>query len=250
MPTPVNHLVLAQEMRASHRFSPPVNHFLEEEWGPFLLGNTAPDVQTVNGHARDATHFYTIPPTGKVAAYRTLLAVHPHLAHPTHLPPAHAAFVAGYLAHLLADEAWWHTIFHPFFGAGAEWGTWPERIFLHNVLRTYIDRQDQARLDDGVDRDLARVEPHNWLPFTADGALCRWRDRLVEQLEPGHHIRTAEVFAARMKIPAAQIEEALASPEQMERLFERLPCENLVAYRAHVLKESVDLVDDYLGGYK
>jgi hypothetical protein len=241
---------MAQEMLASHRFSPPVNRLVTEEWGPFLLGNTAPDVQTVNGHARDTTHFYTIPPSGNVAAYQTLLTAHPGLAQIERLSRGHAVFVAGYLAHLLADEAWWHTIFHPVFGVGAEWATWRERIFLHNVLRTHLDRADQARLDEGVDQVLAEVEPRSWLPFAVDGALCNWRDRLAEQLTPGHRIHTAEVFAARMDIPAAQIEEALASPHQMGRIFEHLPRERLQAYRDSVLRESVDLINDYLGGYK
>jgi len=246
MPTPVNHLVMAEELMEGGRLVPSVRSILEGERGPFLLGHTAPDVQTVSGQPRRETHFYTIPPSGDVPAYRALLEAHPELADAGRLGPARAAFIAGYLAHLLADEMWWRGVFHPFFGPQAGWGSWRERLFLHNVLRTYLDRVDQARLDDSVGRVLAEAEPEGWLPFVRDEDLRGWRDLLVEQLQPGRRIRTAEVFAARMHLPAEAVEAALNSPGQMARIFRHVPPSQLEAYRADALRRSVGLINQYL----
>ncbi|HHS97491.1 MAG TPA: hypothetical protein ENK08_06270, partial [Chloroflexi bacterium] len=212
MPTPVTHLVMARELVEGGALSPPVQSLLEREWGPFLLGHTAPDVQTVSHQPRDETHFYTLPPSSTTPAYRRLLRTYPELARADRLPSDHAAFLAGYLAHLLVDEQWWREIFHPFFGPEAGWETFERRLFLHNVLRTWMDQEDQARLDGREAQALARAEPRGWLPFVRDEDLRAWRDLLVEQLQPGRQVRTAEVFAARMGLPAEAIEATLRSP--------------------------------------
>ena len=246
MPTPVNHLVMAREAVESGLLSPAVRDLLEREWGAFLLGHTAPDVQTVSGQPRHATHFYTLPPTGETPAHRVLLSAYPQLARASRLASDHAAFVAGYLVHLLVDERWWREVFNPCFGPEATWGTFRERLFLHNVLRTWLDLQDQKRLDGGEAAALVRVEPHGWLPFVDDESLRAWRDLLVEQLRPGRAIRTAEVFAARMRVPTDLVQRALDSPEAMARIFRHAPRSLLQAYRTEAVRRSADLLNCYL----
>jgi hypothetical protein len=239
---------MAQEMLSSGRLSPPVLRVLRSTWGAFLLGITAPDVQTVSHQPRRTTHFYDIPPRGDRPAHATFLVDHPSLARAQQLEDAHASFVAGYLAHLVADEAWWREVFDPFFGLHAGWGEWEERIFLHNVLRTHLDRQDQARLNGDVAGSLASARPNHWLPFVEDEAIRSWRDDLVAQLQPGHHVRTAEVFAARMHLEAEVVEEALNTPQQMDRIFRHASRSALRAYRTGVLHRSIEVINTYLGG--
>lgn len=246
MPTPVNHLVMAQEIRKDERLTGSVRRALEVDWGPFLLGNAAPDAQTVSHQPRRETHFYDIPPSDETTAHRAFLAAHPELARPEALAPDHAAFIAGYLAHLVADEAWWRQVFNPCFGIDAEWGEWRERIFLHNVLRTHLDRVDQSRLNGSVVGALEQAEPHHWLPFVTDDVLVSWRDLIVAQLLPGEHVRTAEVFAERMHVSPAQVEEALDSPDQMARIFGHASRADLARYRSGVLRRSVELINAYL----
>lgn len=246
MPTPVNHLLMAREVLEQGKLIVPAQRVLQAQYGAFLLGHTAPDVQTVSGQRREETHFYTLPPNTTTPAVQALLDAHPSLAHAEFLEPPHAAFMAGYLAHLLADELWWREIFHPFFGPNAEWDSWEERLFLHNVLRTWLDEQDQARLNGREAELLARVEPRGWLPFIQDEALRAWRDELVEQLRPGHRIRTAEVFAERMGVPAEALEKAARSPEQMAWIFRHVSPEHLQRYREKVTDQSVRLINRYL----
>ncbi len=149
MPTPIQHLALAEGVLRGGDLLPAMHALLMQQRGPFLLGHTAPDVQTVSGQAREETHFYAIPRTTERPAHETLFAAHPALARAEALPPPQAAFVAGYIAHLLLDELWLDEVFFRYF-AGQEWGTRRERSFLHNVLRTWMDRQDLQRLDGSV----------------------------------------------------------------------------------------------------
>lgn len=246
MPTPINHLVMASEVLQRGALVAPARHLLQTQYGPFLLGHTAPDVQTVSGQRREETHFYTFPLRNTLPAVQVLLDTHPALARAELLEPAHAAFMSGYLAHLLADELWWREVFHPFFGPDAGWGTWEERLFLHNVLRTWLDEHDQTRLDGREAGALSGVEPRGWLPFIRDEDLRAWRDDLVGQLRPGQRIRTAEVFAERMGVSAELVEMAAHSPEQMAWVFRHVPPERLQRYRDAVLHRSAHLLNNYL----
>jgi len=241
------HLALAKEILGGGDLPPAVCRLLTQQRGPFLLGHTAPDVQTISGQARDETHFYSIPRTADRPAHETLFAAHPRLARAETLPPAQAAFIAGYIAHLLLDELWLESIFQRYFLQG--WGTLHERLFLHNVLRTWMDRQDQRRLDGSVAAGLREAEPQGWLPFVSDQHLRAWRDWLVEQLGPGHSVQTAEVFAQRMGVSAAEVEAVLRSPQQMEeRVFCHIPRAALKSFHDTGYARSVALIAHWYAG--
>jgi hypothetical protein len=246
MPTPATHLSLAEEILCGDDLSPAVRRLLIQQRGPFLLGHTAPDVKTVSGQGRHESHFYTIPRTSDRPAYELLFNAHPLLARAESLPPPQAAFIAGYIAHLLLDEIWLDDIFRRYFLQ--DWGPLRERLFLHNVLRVWIDRRDQRRLNGSVAMALREAEPQDWLPFVSDEHLRAWRDWLVEQLSPGQRMQTAEVFAQRMGISAAEMEAVSRSPQQMaERVFCHIPRAALRSFHDTGYERSVVLMNWYIG---
>ena len=245
MPTPVMHLALAEEILRGDALSPSARRLLIQQRGSFLLGNTAPDVQTISGQTREETHFYAIPRTADRPAHEALFAAHPVLARAEPFPPAQAAFIAGYIAHLLLDELWLDDIFRRYFLP--DWSPLRERLFLHNVLRTWMDRQDQQRLNGSVAAALRKAQPQGWLPFVNDEYLRAWRDWLVEQLGPGRSVQTAEVFAQRMGVPTADVEAVLESPQQMEvRVFCHIPQTALQFFHDTGYARSVALIGQYL----
>ncbi|MEA3340223.1 MAG: zinc dependent phospholipase C family protein [Chloroflexota bacterium] len=246
MPTPVMHLALAEEILRGDDLSPAVRRTLTQQRGPFLLGHTMPDVQTISRQGREETHFYTIPRTTDRPAYEALFAAHPRLARAETLPPAQAAFIAGYIAHLLLDVIWLEDIFLRYFMT-QEWESLGERLFLHNVLRTWLDAQDQQRLNGDVTAALSEVEPWGWLPFVGDEYLRTWRDWLVQQLGPARSVETAQVFARRMGVPATKVKEVLRSPQRMEeRIFCHIPRTALQSFHDVGYERSVRLVEWYV----
>jgi hypothetical protein len=69
----------------------------------------------------------------------------------------------------------------------------------------------------------------------------------VEQLEPGQSAQTAEVFARRMGISAAEVQAVLESPEQMEqRVFSHIPRAALQTFHDAGYEQSVALIGRYL----
>ena len=119
-----------------------------------------------------------------------MLELHPHLALPYRLPASQVAFLAGYLCHLQADWLWIKEIYAPVFGPGRSWGTFHHRLYLHNVLRSYLDRKILLELLPDTQACLADVQPKDWLPFATDDALRTWRNLLSPQLLPGAPVQT------------------------------------------------------------
>jgi Zinc dependent phospholipase C len=249
MPTPIQHLVIAGDVLTDPALASTVRAHLAAARGAFLFGSIAPDVQSVSKQPREATHFFQMPPTNTQPAPRVMLATHPTLARSHKLPSAQAAFIAGYLAHLALDELWIADVFGPHFGLTAEWGTFRERLLIHNVLRTWLDQRDQNRLNGSLSATLAEVEPRDWLPFVTDEHLRAWRDEIAAELRPGSEIRTAEVFAERLHVPSAEFRRVLESPEEMQRrVFSHLSPGCVDRFYTDARTVSVRWITEYLKG--
>ncbi len=222
--------------------------------GPFLLGTTAADVQSITGQGRAETHFYRLSEGRDGSPADKMVGFYQELAHPEELPPARAAFLTGYLVHLIWDEIWAWDIFVPFYRDGEQWPVRADsrvRSFFvhHNALRIWLDRKAYADLRDKAAMPglLRETASDHWLPFAPDWALAQWRDWLVEQLEDPSLIQTAEVFAERLRVPVPRLEAIVA--EMAAGDYATVPGIEaaLVSYQAAALAESLQKVLRYWG---
>lgn len=250
VPTPFYHLNVAADLLNHAELSDPPFSTLKTYRAEFFLGNTAPDVQTVSGQDRRATHFFDLPiRKGMIPAWEKMLALYPSLIRPANLHPAQAAFLAGYLCHLQADWLWVVEVFAPVFGLASTWNSFEQRLYLHNVLRAYLDTKILSSLPSSMGTNLRLVSPASWLPFVKDVYLCQWRDFLAQQLQPGAFVRTVEVFAARQGIPAEAYYRLINSEERLDQeIFVHLPRKALVDYRQSLLEKNVRLLQTYFLG--
>jgi hypothetical protein len=248
MPTPFYHLSLATELLERADLPSEMRSFLQNQRAAFVYGNTAPDVQTISGQDRQVTHFFDLPILGgDTPAWERILAVYPALIQVEALPAEQTAFLAGYLCHLQADWNWVVEIFAPVFGPGVAWQRLSYRLYLHNVLRSYLDMQILPELSPQIASDLEHIDPHHWLPFVEDTHLRRWRDLLSGQLCDGCETQTVEVFAARQRISPEEYYRLLNSEEKLDReIFSRLPRPALQEYRQKLLNENILLLTNYL----
>jgi hypothetical protein len=247
VPTPFYHLSLAHEISEHPDLSSSLQILLQTHKGAFLLGNTAPDVQVLSGQTRRTTHFFSVParPRSQVPWQRMLLE-YPELNQPAKLSPDNAAFIAGYLCHLQADWIWVLDIFQPIFGPDQIWETFTKRLYLHNVLRAYLDIKVIEVLPSDVPTQLRVAHPDQWLPFIQDKLLIKWRDFLCDQLQPGESIKTVDVFASRQGIDPEEFHSLLRSETQMEvNIFKHLTRQQLQIYRERLVAQSVGLLEDY-----
>jgi hypothetical protein len=221
---------------------------LNKHAGAFLLGNTAPDVQVISGQARQVTHFFTLPIQSAAAPpWETMLFEHPELIHVEHFPGSRSAFLAGYLCHLQADWIWVLTLFLPTFGPEQTWETFPRRLYLHNVLRAYLDGQVISTLTADVVGNLKDTCSENWLPFVRDYHLDEWRDFLTNQFKPGAEVKTVDLFASRQGIDPLEFHSLVQSETDMEsQVFERLPRATLIDFRDQIISMNLELIQSYL----
>ena len=247
MPTPFYHIATAEEILEDSRLNTPVQDLLADFFSAFLFGNVAPDVQAVASYTREDTHFFSIDNVEKNIAYKVLLSKHKELSNVRRLSPVRSAFVAGYLTHLLLDQAWIVEVFKPVFGKGVDWGEFRERLFLHNVLRTFLDQRDYDRLPSDIDQKFTlNLSTTQWVPFVDNKDLYRWYKFLLEQLTDGLSSRTIEVFAARMGVEPEDFEEILLDDALMEKkIFSRMSQISLDEFRQRALDNIIVMLNDY-----
>jgi hypothetical protein len=249
VPTPFYHLNVAKEL-LNHPALEAWQPFLEAHRGAFLFGNTAPDVQTVSGQSRPATHFFDIPLRNNTTLpWMAMLDRYAGLTNPQRMVEHQAAFIAGYLCHLQADWFWVKQIFVPNFVKSNPMGSFPKRLYLHNVLRSYLDLEILPGVSNGMSAELKNTTSRGWLPFVQDAHLNAWRDFLTGQLEPGAPVKTVEVFAARQGVPPENYYLLLQSEDRMEtEVFAHLPRERLQRYRQSLIDANIELLQSYLEG--
>jgi hypothetical protein len=247
VPTPFYHLSVAEDMLEHPRLMPSVRRVLDQELPAFLFGQVAPDVQVISGQKRESTHFYSLPARPEaVPPWERILQYYPELnCDPA--KPQKCAFIAGYLCHLQADWFWSGRIFEPYFGPRANWKDFRERLYLHNVLRAYLDFGVLQTLNGEVRTGLSRATLQDWLPFVEKHHLQTWRDFLADQLKPGAAIQTVEVFAARQGISVEAYYQLIQADDEMQRqIFDFLPRQCLDDYHAMLINANLALMNDYL----
>lgn len=249
VPTPFNHLVIAEAVLREQHLPSQVRRRLSAERPAFMLGNTAPDVSTITGLSRAATHFFDVPMVDRSPAHRRMLKMYPDLVDPSVLPPDQAAFLAGYLAHLWLDQAWIAGVFEPVFGPDVDRGRFQTRLLAHNLLRAHLDERDRNRLDEGIGRVLRSAKPGGWLPFVSDDELSQWRDHLAGQLPPDGSSKTVAVFASRHGIDMNDFSAQLASRATMQQqVFRHLPPRRLKAFDRLGSMGTAAIVREYMTG--
>ena len=249
MPTPFTHLLAAPALLDFDEVPSAARSVMAANWPAFLLGNIAPDVQTISGQTREATHFFPVPLNGAPPAHRVMFEHYPELTRPQRLPAAQAAFLMGYLAHLSFDQLWIAELFAPVFGPEQTWANFKERLYLHNALRAYMDAIDLAQLPAPIGPALHTAYPERWLSFVKDADLARWRDQVADQLLPGAVSHTVVVFAERMQTDPKALAALVNSPTEMDqKIFSRVSRERLEHYRALALTESARLIGEYWEG--
>lgn len=221
----------------------------EQARAAFLLGAISPDVRALSGQAREETHFFVIPPDDPRPAQAVMLERWPALRDTSTLQRPHAAFVAGYITHLVMDQVWVEQVVMPaLFINGQAWGTDHPGWRLYGILMTYLEYRASDRIPAGTLSTLAKAEPHNWLPFVSDYYLAAWRDRVVHVARAGGARRLSALFAGSSGMTADELEAIVLSDERMQaEAFSIVARERLVAFEREAEERSVGAVLEYLG---
>ena len=171
MPSLGSHMARARRVADRLRLSE-----IDADRGAYYLGSTAPDIRVITRMDRRVTHFFELDDLADQDSVSKMFAEHPGLATPAGLDAATTAFIAGYLTHLVLDEAFIGEVYRPNFGAHSSRQDDPRSNVLDRALQYELDRRD--REDRGAMEEireaLAATTPPEAIPFIADEHLVEW----------------------------------------------------------------------------
>jgi hypothetical protein len=241
------HLQIAEQICAETRTGNGRLHtLLQQQWPAFYFGTVAPDYQEVAAVPRRQTHFYGLPPEPGNMGYNAMWAAYPELADVTNLSAEQAIFVAGYSVHLLYDVIWLREVVDPYFFRAENMGDRQQRMLVHFILLTYLDKLAVESLPETAGQTLAAAHSEQWLPFADNDHLLQWRALLLPQLQPGAMSSTVEVYARRLRMTPAEFAASLEDPDWMEaHVFSKLPVAEIQEILQAALPRSVELLLDY-----
>jgi hypothetical protein len=213
----------------------------------FLLGAIGPDVRAISGQSREATHFFEIPSTDERPAQTLMFEAYPELATAAVLPPEQAAFIAGYVTHLVMDETWLRVVVMPgLFISGEPWGTEHPNWWAYSLLMTWLEYRAADRLCKIALPGLSGAQPQHWLPFVTDEALRRWRDHVAGLIGLGGASLVSAMFAHTNGISPAELEAIVLDEARMaNEAFNVVPRERLESFEAATRRESEAAVVTY-----
>lgn len=251
MPTPFTHLQIAQQQLTNEHIPDSIRRDLMQHRPAFLLGSIAADGRVNSNIGREVTHFYQYEMSITEHPWIVMLETHPMLKTPHDAD--HHAFIAGYVAHLAADEYWSLNMMRPYFGEDRHWGDVSREmrfLALHLIL-IHADERDCALLQHWQAADLAAARPHNWLPFLSDETLATWRDFIADQLtEGGCGSQTLEVFGERLGMSARELATYSSNPAMMqEHLWQYIPKQILAELEPKLYAYSCEQLITYWQNY-
>src|SRR5438874_4419884 len=155
---------------------------IEADRGAYYLGATTPDIRVLTRWDRERTHFFDLDDRGEQSGVHRLFEEQPALRDVTAIDAPTAAFVTGYISHLVLDEEYITQIYRSYFGEGGVMGDELMANVMDRLLQLHLDRRER---EDGCAvveiRDaLARTAVEVAVDFIGRDTLLEWRDWQME----------------------------------------------------------------------
>ncbi len=171
------HMTVARELAADLALPA-----IDAERGAYYLGATTPDIRALTRWDRERTHFFSLDEFGKQDGVHRMFEQQPALHDIAQLDAATVAFMAGYVSHLVMDEAYICEIYRPFFGVGSKFGDELMANVMDRLLLYHLDtqqRENAAALAE-IQQALAETTADIAVDFIGRADLQRWRELQVQ----------------------------------------------------------------------
>jgi hypothetical protein len=190
-----------------------------------------------------------------MSGVQPMFEAHPELVDNTNLNEATRAFIAGYLSHLVTDEAWIYLIYRPYFGGASPLGGEPMANLLDRLLQFELDRRERLNSVSmsAIRKELAGATSEIAVSFLDDVTLSRWSEFVFMATTRKSHWENFRRFAEKYLIWMRQI-----APEErdaffanfdarLEQVLQMVPEEQLQAFYEQSIGDSMRVARGYLG---
>jgi hypothetical protein len=230
------HMTVAREL-AGNLNAPSI----EADRGAYYLGATTPDIRVLTRWDRERTHFFDLHCLDAQDGVQRLFAEQPAVRDAAALDAPTAAFIAGYISHLVLDEEYIVQIYRIFFGEGGVLGDELMANVMDRLLQFHLDageRQDQQAVRD-IQRALAETTVELSVDFIARDTLLTWRDWQVDLIAAAP--RFEKMISRHLQNAGIDGEDAIAT--FMERHADQL-------LRGTIERVGEERIRDYLSSAK
>ncbi|HYM16901.1 MAG TPA: hypothetical protein VEZ14_15235 [Dehalococcoidia bacterium] len=212
------HLTIARDLAIDLR-SPVV----DDQRGAYYLGATTPDIRALTRWDRERTHFFRLDEFGDQSGVHRLFEQQPALRDAAALDAPTAAFMAGYISHLVLDEDYICEIYRPLFGERSPLAGDAMADVMDKTLQWDIERADceDAVKTAEIRAALAEAAVALNVEFIARETLAQWRDISAQTLAAQPSVDRLVRFLAR-RMPEIRFEDEAAAARFAERIPELL----------------------------
>lgn len=220
MPSLGLHMTIARELACDLTLPA-----LDAERGAYYLGATTPDIRVLTQWDRGRTHFFDLHDFEEQSGVHRLFEQEPALRDAAAIGPATAAFMAGYISHLVLDEDYITQIYRPLFGerspmSGDAWADVMDKALQWDIDRAA--RNDESQTEE-IKRALMESAVEVEIDFIAKETLLKWRDVSTEVIATPPTVERLVRFLQR-RMPDLRFEDeahAASFAEGVPGLLER-----------------------------
>lgn len=208
------HLTIARDL-ATELGAP----LVDAQRGAYYLGATTPDIRALTRWEREQTHFFSLDDFGEQSGVHRLFEEQPGLRDASALDAPTAAFMAGYISHLVLDEDYICQIYRPMFGERSSLSGDAMADVMDKALQWDIERadcEDAAKVDE-IRRALAETAVEVNVDFIARETLARWRDISADAIGGQPSVERLVRFLGR-RIPELRFDDESAAAQFAERI--------------------------------
>ncbi len=173
------HMTLARDL-ANDLGSPVV----DAARGAYFLGATTPDIRVLTRWDRERTHFFSLAEFAHQDGVHRLFEQEPTLRDAHAIDAPTAAFVAGYISHLVMDEDYICQVYRPLFGEKSDLNGDGMADVMDKALQWDIERaeyEDTAKVGE-IRAALGEAAVEVNIGFIAGDTLAQWRDLSLDMI--------------------------------------------------------------------
>lgn len=243
------HMTIARDL-AGDLVSP----IIDAERGAYYLGATTPDIRVLTRWDRARTHFFSLDDFGEQSGMHRLFEQEERLRDASALDAPTAAFMAGYISHLVMDEDYITQIYRPLFGERSALRDDTIADVMDKMLQWDVERadwEDVARVEE-IRQALVETAVEVNIEFIARDTLLQWRDVSLDVIAQPQGVERLVRFLGRRMPDLRLDDEAEAArftekvPALLRRTWEHVGTERVSEYLHGAKSRARDAIKEYL----
>jgi hypothetical protein len=243
------HMTIARDLAGD--LSSPI---IDGDRGAYYLGATTPDIRVLTRWERERTHFFSLDDFGEQSGMHRLFEQEERLRDSSALDAPTAAFMAGYISHLVMDEEYITQIYRPLFGERSVLRDDAIAGVMDKMLQWDVERadwEDAGRVEE-IRQALSETAVAVNIEFIARETLLEWRDVSLDVIAQPVSVERLVQFLGR-RVPDFRLEdEAEAAhfaekvPALLQRTWEHVGAERVNEYLHGAKSRARSVIKEYL----